>query len=949
MKQISVRVRAFLRTRTGRGVLVSLLVIVYLLLVWLDAQNYFPSVAVSEYPVSWFYFIGSSVVSLLFLVLGCYIWLYAREQSKVSHVLCAFCLAMMVCFSVETASSFDVQTAVQSRLSCIASLGAYTSLFFVNFLLLLFPKNLLATSPSSASRKKGKAVIQPSHFFRVYLSFFAFSTLVCCGYYLHDFISNAPQEISKMSFSFIFTYSDAFIGLIGVLYLVLFSYRRAATGRERRILRFLVVAIVLSFAPLLIFTVIPTSFHMNAFIDTKATALAFACLPVALVYTVFGYQLLAIDSFFRKSVEVVLSIILLMLTVEPLAYLEWKAFSGSNELLCIIITSGLMTPLSLFVGRFVTRWLFLQGFTAPQLLLHKMVAARSSLDDTPLLSSVAQQIYQAVITCCGTASLLLTLEDEMYSPIFGETSSPFFVQEQERLSSLLQQMLFLPDHDLSLDREHEAVHVLRRAERPMWISEVSPYQKVRFTRYVLPPTAGSGDDALLYPIQVSSTLIAILVLSTREIVPPHESVELNLSILSSILDHLSSFFEQARIQYARERRMKTLTTLTMPPLIHSRLSLQQVASLYVAAGSEATKADVECWSYDSSTQALTRIAHTGGMSVLPPAESFTLIQEKNWRPWYYGGRRTMPGEQRTMDIPPLLQGPSHPFAWLPLETGGERIGIVVLRYHQLSHHFSQHEQSMLEVFAQQCAKSLFRVETLQKQKCALEDRRRREAQLEQAYHLLITQQGSFFLHLNMVLEQKTLVNQEFEQLSACVRQGREVMLAEQRMERLLGKQRAKGGDRQGTIHLQKPSTSSVLVNATVDAALLEILAKATHSFSREQGCSKVVVASAIDPLCCLLSLLLSLKGYQVQICKTREEVMALMRHVALGEDGPHHLLIEAHSLDLDGESLDTIISMDSHSSSRTILLGETDSSGSERHCSLPWYFSTEDVFLSLEG
>lgn len=944
MKQTSIRVRAFLLARTGRVVLVSVVVTIYLLLVWLDAQNYFPSVNGSEYPVSWLYFICSSVVSLLFLVLGCYIWLYAREQSQVTHVLCAFCVAMMVCFSVQTASSFQALTSAQLRLACIGTLGAYTSLLFVNVLLLLFPKNLL--TPSSAPRNTWRTVGQISLFFRVYISLFAFTTLVCCGDCLHYFVSgDLTRDDMYQPFFNNLEEIDAFLGLVSVLFLVLFSYRCAATGRDRRILRFLVVAIVLSFAPILIFTIIPVAFHMKEFIDTKVTSLAFACLPLALTYTVFGYQLLAaIDAFFRKSVEVVLSIILLMLTVEPLAYLEWKAFSGVSELLCIIITSCIMTPFSLFVGRFVTRWLFLQEVTAPQLLLHETIAMKRSCRTTTPLRSVVQQLYEAVITCCGTTSLLLMLQDEMYCPFPDESPSPFFAQEQERLSSLLRQMLSLPERSVSLDSEHDAVHALRRAERPVWVSEVSSARKVSFSRYVLPPTAGNTDDALLYPLRVSATLTAILVVSTREMSPPHETIELNLSILPSIIVHLTPLIERARLLYMRERRMETLTTLTMTPPIPPSLSLQQVATLYVEAGAHATEADVECWSYASSSQTLTRIARTAGRSVFPPAESFTLTQEKNWHPWYYGGRRTMPRKQKEEGVPPLLQEPSFPFAWLPLETRGERIGIIVLHYRHSSHRFSQHEQRMLEVFAQHCARSLSRVQTLERQKETLEAQRLQEEQIMQAY-VSTTQHCSLLVQrTHALLQQEPLQERWFEQVTTSVRQGREVQLSWWRLERLLGKEKGHLYDTQDRTLRQQSPTSSVLVNAKVDAELIKILERVALPAPEETKKRRVVVAGANRLVCRLLSLLLSLKGHQVQLCQTLEEVLTVIQHgVAAQEE--YCLLLDPYSFEMDEGAFATMC----RNFSRVVLVGASDKEGDAQWHSLPWFFSVKDVVASLEG
>src|SRR6266550_2359720 len=231
------------RTRVRRLLIILLAIMIYFLLLIVDALAYFPHFMSNSTPywLPWMRFGFSAFVALMFLAVGALVWLYARSR-LVALLLFGFSFTMMVTFAVETDAALNDTLPVLSTIGTVATVLA---LFMLSTLLLLFPKNLLLWRVQSSVDTNNVAEKLQSSWQRYYL-------------------------------------------------LLLRPYLAVLTLR----------GVILAVAPLLLLTVIPQALGLPSqyVLNSQLSTITVSLLPLALGYTILRYQVLIFDMYIRRAV-----------------------------------------------------------------------------------------------------------------------------------------------------------------------------------------------------------------------------------------------------------------------------------------------------------------------------------------------------------------------------------------------------------------------------------------------------------------------------------------------------------------------------------------------------------------------------------------------------------------------------------------------------------------------
>src|SRR5215831_15400213 len=127
------RYLAWARVRVGRLLVILLALLVYFLLLSIEAVYFLPQRGTNPYSLLLFGF--SAFVALVSLAVGALVWLYARDR-RVALLLFCYSFTMMVTFAAETGSVLN-----DPLFSTLSASSSTLSLSLFSALLLLFPKN----------------------------------------------------------------------------------------------------------------------------------------------------------------------------------------------------------------------------------------------------------------------------------------------------------------------------------------------------------------------------------------------------------------------------------------------------------------------------------------------------------------------------------------------------------------------------------------------------------------------------------------------------------------------------------------------------------------------------------------------------------------------------------------------------------------------------------------
>src|SRR5216683_3681739 len=698
------------RARVGRLLAVVLALVIYFLLLSSEALRFLPQ-HVSDFPL---FFGFSSLVALLFLAVGALVWLYARDR-RVALLLFGFCVAMMVTFAGETGT---VNNDPLSSLIVFVSSGLALSLFAA--LLLFFPRDYFAGLRSGG----GTGRRYSSFLLRGYAVVLALTVLDDCRETLYFFTHlGRPDWIDTVEFS----YSG--LVLMGILVTIILSYRRSASVRERQQLRIFVSGVVLTFAPLLILTVLPEIWNSPLAVPGQYSTITFALWPLALGYSILRYQILIFDTYIRRAVAWIVGIFSLVVLGYTVGILG-SIFLPSNLIaysIFVIAAMAILGPLTWWLAYQLTDHLFFSEIKHYRRLVEQPgQLSREKLD----ITGTARLFTMAATNVFGTQEVFLYVLDDdsghyqLYPPLADDDASDAprhsFVQRLLRAInpsstngavdvyfSLLQDTDWLSLHRPVMD----IIGRITSAERPLFLSEASRPETARpkgLARYLM-TTAPLEFDPLFAPIRAQGKVIAVLVLGERGdngqyAGPDFEAIALIESRLSPVL-------ETARLDAQASRQVAILEALYRGVSAASGAgkafqSVDEVIAAYTKIAAEAVQAGAWTWLYHTSDRRLQHAIHVGPGPELVSSDVSMSPRDSDWSSLFYRGESPQPLQGSSSEIPSCLpQTPYFPFAWLPLKGGKQHMGVLALTYSR-PHLFSQEERRVLSMFADQFAVAL---------------------------------------------------------------------------------------------------------------------------------------------------------------------------------------------------------------------------------------------------
>lgn len=715
------------RTRAARTLLIFLIVSLYAFLVILDGLSSIPDAHV--HPASawmiWSGFGFSTFVAFIFLIVGSFVWLFARNR-PVAWLLFGFSITVMLTFATETASILN-----NPLLEEISSASSSLAFIFFAFLLLLFPRNLLTQSPAAAQRKARR-------FIRYFcLAYIALLLVLCIVSLLSIFVVDG---------FWLMLGSNAYHLLVmsGILITIGISYSRTTTLRERQQQRIFVVGVIAAFAPLLLLTVLPLILNTPRFyIDPQLSTVTVILLPLTLGYTILRYQVLVFDRYIRRAVAWMTGIIGLVGVGYPVIMLSNLLLPGGRvePVIVAVVMIGMLGPCVWWLARVMTERLF----------FHEMRHYRRLIDRADMMSGEGFDIDEAV-KLLTTATLQVFKTQEICLYVLDDDTGTYRLYpalkeahredaDRVRLAQRLNASItpVVDDHagETWINVRDPLIERVASASRSMMLHELSqpePTGLLGIRRYIASSEPADHTDPLLSPIWASGKLIGLLVLGERSDHQQYAGPDLDAA--QYLLARFAPALETARL-YAKSKRNASIlqalyggNTLS----VQSFATVEDVARAYTKVAADAIKAGAEILLYTPRSRELSRVSHEGNGPLLAAQSCLTSSSERDWLPWFSEGAYSASWENYSAEAPPCLsETPRFPFAWLPLLEGQEQRGVLALTYPR-PHFFAQEERHVLGMFARQCAVALENTRIT----LALREAYERQKELDQLKDLFVT-------------------------------------------------------------------------------------------------------------------------------------------------------------------------------------------------------------------
>jgi signal transduction histidine kinase len=708
------------RTRTGRLLTILLVGLIYLLLLAVDGLRFFPYETSHNVSLllAWLSFGFSELVALLFLAVGALVWLYTRNR-LVALVLFGFTFAMMTTFAMQTGD-----TSGDPLLSTISVISGALALLLFATLLLLFPRNHFALSGDQHRSHREQNNILLLRGYLVVLTFLAAVVV------LQDIFNYL--QLSQLA-GILFAIGNIYyvLALAGIITTIITSYRRTSSLRERQQHRLFVVGVILATTPLLLLTVLPLVLNLPG-IDGQWTTITLVLLPFALGYSILRYQILIFDAYIRRAAAWIVGVVYLALlgfVVIAISNLPLTGHASTAIIYFAIAIALLGGPVVWWLAHLVTDHLFFSEIKHYRRIVDQPgQLTREKLDS----SDAARLITMAATSVFGTQeACLYVLDDDtghyqLYPPLADDDASDAprrsFIQRLLQAMSpapltisavdvplpLLQDTHWLSLHWLIMD----LVERIAGAARPLLLSEAARPEAAMpagLARYLMTRAPREGFDPLLAPIRAQGKIIAVLVLGERGDHGQYAGPD--FEAIALIEERYSPVLETARLDAQASRHVAILDALYSGVSAASGAgkafqSADEVADAYTKIAAEAAQARAETWLYHASDGQLRHIIHVGPGPQLLSSDSSMSPRDSDWSSLFYHGEGPKPWQGSSSEIPSCLpQIPHFPFAWLPLKGGKQHVGTLALTYSR-SHLFSQEEQRVLSMFADQFAVAL---------------------------------------------------------------------------------------------------------------------------------------------------------------------------------------------------------------------------------------------------
>jgi signal transduction histidine kinase len=551
-----------LRKRIIRLGFVVLAVIVYFLLLLIDAIHFFPnhfSGSALALSLVWAQYGFSALVAFMFLSVGSLVWLYGRNRSVAVPLFC-FTFTMMVTFTMETAASSN------DALS-LAITGAASSLALVFFLILLlrFPTDFLTLK---VSMQDFAELDWRDRFSLLLPAYIGLMLLLCCVSVLTSF----PDHLTTFrSPAWLNNLLNAFflLVLIGILITITVSYFQTPSLRERQQRRIFVGSVILAIFPFLTLTILPRFLYLPSrfIIDPQLSTITIALFPLAFGYTILRYQVLVFDRYIRRAVMwaagvvclVVISYLVIMLSILLLP---------TNPLLQVVFSVLLMAvvgPIAWWFAHLMVERLFFSEMLHYRRLVENNTNTDLMASETFDMDEAARLLTSAALNVFETQEICVYVLDGETNTfrLYPALSANEEGQEVPRLS-LLQHLL-----DAKKARGNELVDhfnpgelIVKRvdmAKRPLLLNEASKAVEELpggIARFITLDAPEDYTDPLLAPIRAQGKMIGMLVLGERSDHQQYAGPDFEGVVY--LLTRFAPIIESARLYDQAQRRAEEL-------------------------------------------------------------------------------------------------------------------------------------------------------------------------------------------------------------------------------------------------------------------------------------------------------------------------------------------------------------------------------------------------------
>jgi len=267
-----------------------------------------------------------------------------------------------------------------------------------------------------------------------------------------------------------------------------------------------------------------------------------------------------------------------------------------------------------------------------------------------------------------------------------------------------------------LDARNPALALLAGAKRPLLLSQLCQGEDGHLSLF-LETTQRDETDPLLAAVRVRGKMVGILVLGPREDRQAYAGPD--FEALGLIFTRFSSVLETARLHMLDSSYAGLLMKIFkgLPrPTIDRFDTIESLAQDYAKLAASATSSSAEIWlaSERGGAQFLRRSSRILAGPLLLKGESIDVASLRvEARVPFFATWHASPDwsdfallcDSEFVQAEPMNGSGGFPFAWLPLVRGDQIYGVIILTYAR-PHTFSQKEQRLLALFAQQYATAL---------------------------------------------------------------------------------------------------------------------------------------------------------------------------------------------------------------------------------------------------
>ena len=396
---------------------------------------------------------------------------------------------------------------------------------------------------------------------------------------------DAPPLVENLKRLFGFPYFLAC--LIGGGWLLIGSWRRTETMRERAQLRLITIGTLLAIAPVVFLTILPEAIWSRSIVRSYFTVLPLALIPLSFGYAILRYQLMNVHLYVRRGVvysvlgAIITAAYAIVLAIVTIAVRDRTAI-GSVTVVALLIALIVLTGdrLRSLLQQQIDRLFDREGYDYRRQLLEFGQRMNSILDPDELAQSTVELIRQTM----GAHHARLYLHDRNEGAFHHWVSAGVPAQEEAHFLS--------PQHPTVLEMRAAAWKVVQHFE-------------IR-----------SEEDALLVPLMHKGHPVALLTLGLKRGDLPYSSEDLTL--LRTVAGQLAIATENAQL-YGRMRDLYLSGIRTLAATVDAKDSYTHGHSERVAAYARAIAATLELPQLDVETIELAGLLHDIGKIGIPDA------------------------------------------------------------------------------------------------------------------------------------------------------------------------------------------------------------------------------------------------------------------------------------------------------------------------------------------